>query len=97
MTRNDINIIRTYLANQPVGKAWIFGSVARGEQTENSDIDILVTFDDNVTLFKYSSMVRDLHRLLNKEIDMVSETSLLPWVKDTIDHDKILIYERKTT
>ena len=43
-----------YFKTQPVVKAWIFGSYARGEQTENSDIDILIQPEQSVGLFKLS-------------------------------------------
>ena len=42
--RNDRDHPRVF-KTQPVLKAWIFGSYARGEETENSDVDILVSFD----------------------------------------------------
>lgn len=95
-TQNLIMILRDYFSNQPVLKAWLFGSVSRGEATPDSDVDILVVFDDNVGLFKYGAMIEDLEQLLNLRIDLVSETSLLPWVKETIQNERVLIYERKT-
>ena len=39
-----INEIVDYFKTQPVLKAWLFGSYARGEEDENSDVDILVIF-----------------------------------------------------
>lgn len=93
----DFDILRRYFSTQPVSKAWLFGSFARGEQTEDSDVDLLVTFDDGVGLFKYASMNLDLESLLKKNVDLVSDTSLLPWVKDNVNKDKVLIYERETS
>ena len=51
-----INEIVDYFKTQPVLKAWLFGSYARGEEDENSDVDILVIFDDcaKVSLLKQS-------------------------------------------
>ena len=46
MNEQMINTLRDYFATQPIEKAWLFGSYSRGEQTEESDVDILVTFDD---------------------------------------------------
>ncbi len=37
----------------------------------------------------------DLEDLLNKTVDLVSDTSLLPWIKDEVKKEKVLIYERK--
>lgn len=91
-----VELLRNYFAGQPVVRAWLFGSVSRGEETPDSDIDILVRFDDNVGLFKYASMVSDLERLLKKAVDLVSDGALFPWVKESVDNEKILIYERET-
>ena len=74
-----------YFKTQPVVKAWIFGSYARGEQTENSDIDILIQPEQSVGLFKLSGMHLDLQ-------DTVK--GLLPFARKSADRDKILIYER---
>lgn len=94
--RNLILRLQDYFSRQPVSKAWLFGSYSRGEATSESDIDILVIFDEGVGLFKYASMVADLEDLLKNPVDLVSEGALFSWVKEEIEKDKILIYERKT-
>ncbi|MBQ7735718.1 MAG: nucleotidyltransferase domain-containing protein, partial [Bacteroidales bacterium] len=45
MSPEMIKTIQDYFKTQPVLKAWVFGSYARGEETEDSDVDILVVFD----------------------------------------------------
>ena len=45
MNANVIDNIRQYFSTQPVRKAWLFGSFSRGEETAQSDVDILVEFD----------------------------------------------------
>ena len=97
MTAKVANItkqISDYLASQPVRRAWMFGSYARGEQREDSDIDILVGFDPTVGLFKYAAIYTDLKELLGCEVDLVQEESLKPYATATADRDKILIYEK---
>ena len=86
--------IAEYFKTQPVLKAWLFGSFARGEQTENSDVDILIVPDEMVGLFKLSGMLLDLQELLNLKVDLVTEKGLLPFARKSVDRDKILIYER---
>ena len=73
--------------------------MSRGEDRPDSDVDILVRFDPagNVGLFKHAAMISDLESLLMKSVDMVSESALFPWVRNNVDNDKVLIYERKTT
>ncbi len=86
--------IAHYFETQPVEKAWLFGSFARGEQTENSDVDILIIPDNSVGLFKLSGMHLDLQDLLHLNVDLVTDKGLLPFARESADRDKILIYER---
>ena len=88
--------IAEYFKTQPVLKAWLFGSFARGEEREDSDVDILFEPDmsQHFSLFTLGGMYMDLKDLLEREVDLVPEGSLLPFATESADHDKILIYER---
>lgn len=98
MNNQLINVIRAYFATQPVLKAWLFGSYARGEQTPDSDVDILVVFDQEngrkVSLLRHIGIALGLEDLLGKKVDLITEGTLLPFAKETADKDKVLIYER---
>ena len=93
-TKTMTQVIADYFKTQPVLKAWIFGSYARGEQTENSDIDILIQPEQSVGLFKLSGMHLDLQDMLHVDVDLVTVKGLLPFARKSADRDKILIYER---
>ena len=88
--------IREYLATQPITRAWLFGSFSRGEETENSDVDILVDFDKDarIGLFKYAGIYGDLKELLGREVDLVQNGALKAFAVESAEQDKILIYER---
>ena len=86
--------IAEYFKTQPVLKAWLFGSFARGEQTESSDVDLLIVPEKSVGLFKLSAMHLDLQDLLHVRVDLVTDKGLLPFARESVDNDKILIYER---
>ena len=88
--------IAEYFKTQPVVKAWLFGSYARGEQTPDSDVDIMVVLDSDaqVGLFQLSGMLLDLQDRLQKRVDLVTESGLLPFARESAEHDKKLIYER---
>lgn len=91
--------IAEYFKTQPVLKAWLFGSFARGEETPQSDVDILFVPDRSgkpFTLFTHGGMLMDLQELLGREVDLVEEGSLRPYAAETANRDKILIYERKS-
>lgn len=92
-----IQTIREYFATQPVLKAWLFGSYARGEETPESDVDILVKFDhDNaiIGLMEYVRIMMGLSERIGKEVDLVEDGTLLPFAERTANKDKKLIYER---
>src|SRR5580658_4392285 len=51
----------------------LFGSVARGDNTEASDVDILVRFEPSRSLFDHGGLIDDLENLLGVKVDVVSE------------------------
>ena len=96
MSESVIKLLRDYFSSQPVQKAWLFGSYSRNEETPESDIDLLVSFDRNarISLMKLSGMSIDLEGLLGREVDIVPEGSLRPYAEASVNRDKVLIYER---
>jgi len=95
MSKKIVNKVRSYFANQPVTKAWLFGSYARGEQRRNSDVDLLVEFDKDTKLgFRFAGMVCELEDLLHRKVDLVVNGNILPFAQENVDRDKVLIYER---
>lgn len=100
MTRGTIDKmlpkIRTVLSQQPVVRAWLFGSYSRGEETPESDVDILVQYDGDarITLLTISRIMTKLSDAIGCKVDLVEDGCLLPFAKESADRDKILIYER---
>lgn len=92
-----IHKLQHYFEDKPIEKAWIFGSYARGEASTDSDIDILVHFDNRalITLFGYIHIMNDLKKLTGKNIDLVEDGQLKNFAKDSCENEKILIYERE--
>lgn len=87
--------LREYFAKQPVTKAWVFGSFSRDEETEDSDVDIMVVLDESQPVgLKFFAMLLDLRELLGREVDLVTEDSLLPFARESANRDKVLVYER---
>ena len=85
-----------YFATQPIVKAWVFGSYARGEAHSGSDIDILVVFDKEakVSLMRHAKISLELSEILGFDVDLITEGTLLSFAERTANNDKILIYER---
>lgn len=62
----------------------IFGSYARGQQKRSSDIDIVVRFNPNATLFDFVGLGNYLEEKLKIKVDVVSEKGIRPELKDNI-------------
>jgi predicted nucleotidyltransferase len=67
----------------------LFGSVARGEADDKSDIDILVTFDSNRSLLDHAGLILELEELLGRKVDVISDKSLRPRVRDNVMRDAL--------
>ena len=88
-------IVSEYFKSQPVERAWLFGSFARGEETPWSDVDILVQYaDDGISLLKHAAMICELEKILKRQVDIVEDGMLLPFARESANRDKRLIYER---
>ena len=87
--------IAEYFKTQPVLKAWLFGSYARGEETPESDVDIMVEYDKEarISLLTISHMMGELEKSTGRRVDLIEEGCLLPFAADSANRDKILIYE----
>ncbi len=94
-----VNEIRTkaaaFFRDKPIRRAFVFGSLARKEASEQSDLDILVELDATkmVGLIEYIRLSDDLETLFQRKVDLVAEDGLSPFIKPQVDREKILIYE----
>jgi len=97
MKQSIVNKLNAFFPAYPVEKAWIFGSYARGEETRKSDIDIMVRFDEDadISLLDYIRIMNKLKDFLHKKVDLVEEGQLHRWAQESVDKEKILVYERK--
>ncbi len=94
--RSNNKKIADYFKTQPVVKAWLFGSFARGEETSDSDVDILVEYDSNarISLLTISHMMGELEKSTGRRIDLIEKDCLMPFAVESANRDKLLIYER---
>lgn len=71
-------------ARYRASNARVFGSVARGESTAESDIDLLFDFDDQASLFDQFRLQRALSALLTVKVDVASSRGLKPRVREAL-------------
>jgi len=62
----------------------IFGSYARGEQKETSDIDLMVDFEEYPTLIEFIGIQEELQNLLGVKVDLLTEEGISPFIRPFI-------------
>ena len=89
------NKIKEYLKDKPVFKAYLFGSYAREDAQDDSDVDILLELDYSEHIgLEYVQMKIDIEKILKKSVDLVTEKALSKYIKPIVDKEKVLIYEK---
>ncbi|MAT53540.1 MAG: nucleotidyltransferase [Saprospirales bacterium] len=77
-------------------KVGIFGSYARGENTSESDLDILISFKNRIGLLKLVQIQQELSDKLGIEVDLITENSLKnPTLKSLIEKDLIVVFDEE--
>lgn len=76
-----------------VSKVGVFGSVARGESNDQSDIDLLVEFSRRKSLLAMVKMERELTTALGRKVDLLTEAAISPYLRERILGDLQIIYE----
>ena len=91
-----VHAIQEFFRKEPVERAWLFGSFSRREERPDSDIDILVDLDKSAPmgLLQYAGMINKLETLLGRKVDLVEKRSVKPFAQESINRDKVLVYER---
>ncbi|MBF0609121.1 MAG: nucleotidyltransferase family protein [Candidatus Magnetobacterium sp. LHC-1] len=71
----------------------LFGSYARGQETPDSDIDILVSFSNSKSLLELVAIERELVESINHKVDLLTEHAISPYIIDNIRKDLRVIYK----
>ena len=91
--RKALPILKPY-----INRLAVFGSAVRGEATKKSDLDLLISLKPSnerpkLGLFKLIEIEKVLQQKLGREIDLVTEESLSPYIRPYVDQEKVVIYE----
>ena len=86
--KDDIyRIVNRYHGN----RVFVFGSCARKEETPESDIDLMIEFDDQASLLDHSNILCEITDLLNTKVDVVSSRGLHPYIARRIWKDAVVL------
>ena len=93
----ELNIDTDKLADicrqNDVAQLGVFGSVARGEATPQSDLDLLVSFQSRKSLLELVALERQLTQALGRQVDLLTEAAISPYLREGILRDLKVIYE----
>ncbi len=81
--RHDVRILK------------IFGSAARGEDRPDSDVDFLVEFEGKKASLDLAGLEIDLKEFLGREVDVLTEPALSPYLRDRILASASVVYDRE--
>ena len=91
MTRDEVLALlaqhQAELAAFGLRRLALFGSVARNEAGPDSDIDVLVEFDGDITFKRYAKLYDVLEEILPGRVDLVTEGGLRPILRETVEED----------
>jgi len=73
------------------GNVRIFGSLARGEGLTDSDVDILIELDPGRSLLDILAIKQDLEDLLQRNVDVLTESAVSPYIKDDIMREAVAL------
>jgi hypothetical protein len=74
-----------------IKRSSLFGSYVRGEETEDSDIDMLVEVPDDTSLLDLVRLEMKLERVLQKKVDLLTYDSVSPYLRDIIQKEQLSI------
>ncbi len=98
LINQNIKQIRALCAKHSVEVLSVFGSMASGAATADSDVDLLVTFGEVVVeqyADNYYDLTVSLENLLGRKVDLITEKTITnPYLLNSINRNKVSIYER---
>jgi len=94
--QNDNNIIKI-CKRYAITSLSVVGSVARGDESEDSDIDLLVIFKPfGSPILQYMGAKNDFEKFLKHKVDLIEDSAIKnPYFRKSIESDRVLLYEEK--
>jgi uncharacterized protein len=94
-TLNQLKLIEPQLRRDGVCALYLFGSVARGDSGDQSDIDLMFDIEPGTrfSLFDQARISRQLGEVLHARVDFIPRRSLHPWMKARVEAEKMMVFD----
>ena len=89
----DITKVIEICRRNDVAMLSVFGSAARGEANEQSDIDLLVRFSKQRSLLGAADLAIQIETAIGKKVDLFTEAGISPYIRDQVKLEMKVIYE----
>ena len=86
--------VREIAPGYDIDKVYLFGSYARNDQHDDSDVDLCLETGPSFSLFSAGGFADDLERVLGRSVDIVTEDAVYAHVREGLIRDRVLLYER---
>jgi predicted nucleotidyltransferase len=92
--RIELEVLAELCDRNDIGRLRVFGSVARGEDAEGSDIDLIADFTRRKSLLDLVRIEREFSERLGRRVDLLTERGLSPYLRERILREARVVYER---
>ena len=92
--QSKIKSVREICQQNKISMLGVFGSVARGEDTEASDIDLLIELEKPIGLWDFITLEDKFVEILGRKVDLTTEESLHPLIRQNVMNELKILYER---
>jgi predicted nucleotidyltransferase len=91
-----LEIVKEFFKDKPlIEMVYLFVSFKRREETENSDLDLLVDMKETINLLRFIQIKQDLENKIGRKVDLLTRDSISSYILPLISKNMELIYERK--
>lgn len=84
--------IEPILKKSDVSRLYVFGSFARGEENNESDLDLIVEFNKDKSLFDVIGLQLDLEEAINRKVDLLTRGGIYHRLRERIEKESIRIF-----
>lgn len=90
LSDEDRRVIVDYLRDAGASEVVLFGSFARGDAGEESDVDVLVEFSESVSLLEVARLERVISEDIGRDVDIVTENGISPHILERVRDREVL-------